>query len=262
MTLFLAVTGGLLSIRAGQLSAERTVIAAKYVAVPNYTGRNFTGIKSQAVDEAYMDNLMSEMLTAYNEIRGTGYDVWTDEQVKYTTQGMYMKEADWRAYLQEKYAEIEKQYAKDDTARMILSEIVSESELLGYNELDYADMEASVIGQLIYGNGFASEEEMVKGLELSEEEYQNMVEEYTLQSLKIDYVTEAIAEAEDLQPSEAELEAAKKEHMEGVLEMGYTEDDDYYKEELEHWENEEDDYRLFLMAEAVKDFLYENNHIS
>ena len=44
--------------------------------------------------------------------------------------------------------------------------------------------------------------------------------------------------------------------------MGYTEDDDYYREELEHWENEEDDYRLFLMAEAVKDFLYEHNHIS
>ena len=49
--------------------------------------------------------------------------------------------------------------------------------------------------------------------------------------------------------------------MAGVLEMGYTETDAYYQEELEHWKEEKEEYSLFLMSENVRDFLYENNDI-
>ncbi len=258
---FFAVTGGWLYRNVGQIAVESEAIVTKYVAVPQYTERHFTGREPQSVDEAYMDSLMSEMLTAYNEIKGTQYDSWTDEQVACTTQGLYTTEEDWRQYLQGKYTEIEKQYAKDETAQRILSEIVSETELLGYNEIDYANMEETVIGQFIYGNGFTSEEELLEGLELSQQDYRNMVYEYTLQSLKMDYVTEAIAKAEGLLPSETELEDAKKEHMDEVLKLGYTAADEYYREELKHWEEEEEAYRQTLTAEAVRNFLYENNHI-
>ena len=43
--------------------------------------------------------------------------------------------------------------------------------------------------------------------------------------------------------------------------MGYSKTDDYYQEELEHWKEEEEGYRLSLMSENVRDFLYENSDI-
>ena len=119
----------------------------------------------------------------------------------------------------------------------------------------------AVAGQLVYGNGFTSKEELLEGLELSEKEYDDMVNEYAKESLKYDYVTSAIAEAEGLEPTEDEMTQAEEEHMAGVLEMGYTETDAYYQEELEHWKEEKEEYSLFLMSENVRDFLYENNDI-
>ena len=88
-----------------------------------------------------------------------------------------------------------------------------------------------------------------------------MVDEYANESLKYAYVISAIAEAEGLEPTEDEMAQAEEEHMAGVLEMGYTEADAYYQEELEHWKEEEERYRLSLMSKNVRDFLYENNHM-
>ena len=79
-----------------------TVITTEYVSVPAYTGRTFSAVEPQKVDARYMDNLMSRMLETYNQIRGTDYQAWTDDQVSYTTQGEYSTEAEWREYLREK----------------------------------------------------------------------------------------------------------------------------------------------------------------
>lgn len=226
----LSAAGGIAACR-NLAGAERTGETertekgrAGYVILPEYTGRPFSAVKPQTVDEAYMDGLMSEMLAMYNEIRGTSYEAWTDEQVSYTTQGRYKSEADWRAYLQEKYTRVEQEKARDATAQLILLEIASEAEL-------------------------------------TESGRQSMEEEHALESRKLWYVTEAIAAAEGLEPGENEIKAAREEHMSGVLEMGYREEDSYYREELEHWEKEEESFRQTLRTEAVKEFLYENNVI-
>lgn len=258
MSLLLLVTG-MLTYQSWKRSTP--VITTNYVEVPAYTGRAVEALQAQIVDDNYMDTLMSDMLSMYNQIRGTDYTAWEDEQVSYTTQGKYASEAEWRAYLQVRYKEIEEQYAEDDMAQLLLTEIVSDSRLLEYEEEDYIAAEEAVKGQLIYGNGFLSEDALLEGMGWSAKEYQSMVKEYTLQTLKINYVMEAIATAEGLEPTEAEMEADQAEHMAGVIEMGYTEEDEYYKAELQHWEEEKASYRLSLIREKLLDFLYQNNKI-
>ena len=241
--------------------AKAPVLVTEYVSIPSYTGRVISAVQLQPVDEDYMDSLMSRMLETYNEVRGTDYESWTDDQVAYTTQGRYASEAEWRAYLKEKYKNIERDQAKEDAAQLILSEIVSETELTGYDVEDFAAAREAAASQLIYGNGFTSKEELLEGLKLSEKDYDAMADEYAKEALKYDYVISAIAEAEGLEPAEDEMKQAEEEHMAGVLEMGYTRTSDYYQEELEHWKKDEDGYRLSLMLENVREFLYENNDI-
>ena len=241
--------------------AKAPVLVTEYVSIPSYTGRVISAVQPQPVDENYMDSLMSRMLETYNEVRGTDYESWTDDQVAYTTQGRYASEAEWRAYLKEKYKNIERDQAKEDAAQLILSEIVSETELTGYDVEDFAAAREAAASQLIYGNGFTSKEELLAGLKLSEKDYDAMADEYAKEALKYDYVISAIAEAEGLEPAEDEMKQAEEEHMAGVLEMGYTRTSDYYQEELEHWKKDEDGYRLSLMLENVREFLYENNDI-
>ena len=237
-------------------------ITTDYVEIVSYTDGKYSAIQPRTVDEIYMDNLMQELLAMYNEIRGTEYESWTDEQVSYTTQGRYTTEEDWRGYLQEKYTEIEKEQAKSDTAQMILAEIAGKSKLLKYSDEDYRHNREAVEEQLIYGNGFENKEDMLEGLGLSEEEFETTADARTLEILKFTYVTEAIAEKEGLKPSEKELSAAKEEHMSGVLEMGYKPEDNYYQEELKHWEEEgEITYQDMLTAEKVRTFLYEHNEV-
>ena len=140
------------------------VLVTEYVSIPSYTGRVISAVEPQPVDEDYMDSLMSRMLETYNEVRGTDYASWTDEQVAYTTQGRYASEKEWRNYLQAKYRDVEQEQAKEDTAQLILSEVVSETELTGYNAEDFAAAREAAASQLIYGNGFASKEELLVGL--------------------------------------------------------------------------------------------------
>ena len=212
--------------------AKAPVLVTEYVSIPSYTGRVISAVQPQPVDEDYMDSLMSRMLETYNEVRGTDYESWTDDQVAYTTQGRYAAEAEWRAYLKEKYKNIERDQAKEDAAQLILSEIVSETELTGYDVEDFAAAREAAASQLIYGNGFTSKEELLEGLKLSEKDYDAMADEYAKEALKYDYVISAIAEAEGLEPAEDEMKQAEEEHMAGVLEMGYTRTSDYYQEEL------------------------------
>ena len=258
----LAVIGGSFVYRSrAEPETKSPVLVTEYVSIPSYTGRVISAVEPQPVDDDYMDSLMSRMLETYNEVRGTGYESWTDEQVAYTTQGRYASEAEWRDYLQEKYSEAEQEQAKEDTAQLILSEIVSETELTGYDAEDFAAAREAAPSQLIYGNGFTSKEELLEGLKLSEKDYDAMADEYAKEFLKYDYVISAIAETEGLEPAEDEMRQAEEEHMAGVLEMGYSKTDDYYQEELEHWKEEEEGYRLSLMSENVRDFLYENSDI-
>lgn len=242
--------------------AQKMEIVTEYVKIPAYTGETYTAVQPDIVDEAYMDSLMAELLNMYNEIMETNYSAWTADQVAYTTQGQFNTEEEWRAYLQKKYTLIENQHAKDDTAQMILSKIIAGSELINYEKNDYEEMESDVIDQLVHGNGFSNKEDFLDELEISDREFQKMVKKYTLESLKIDYVTEAIAVKEGLKPTEEDIAAAREEHMASVLEMGYTQDDDYYKEELAHWKEEgEEEYCNAKTAEAVRNFLYTHNNI-
>ena len=257
-----SVIGGSLVYRSrAEPEAKAPVLATEYVSIPSYTGRVISAVEPQPVDNTYMDSLMSRMLETYNEVRGTDYESWTDEQVAYTTQGRYASEKEWRDYLKEKYRKVEQEQAKEDTAQLILSEIVSETELTGYDAEDFAAVREAAACQLIYGNGYTSKEELLEGLKLSEKDYDAMADEYAKEALKYDYVISAIAEAEGLEPAEDEMMQAEEEHMAGVLEMGYSKTDDYYQEELEQWKEEEEGYRLSLMSENVGEFLYENNDI-
>lgn len=240
IVLLLAAAGGcVIAYRSRAEPEMETVITTEYVSVPAYTGRTFSAVEPQKVDARYMDNLMSRMLETYNQIRGTDYQSWTNDQVSYTTQYEYTTEAEWRDYLCDKYTEIERQRAKVDTGQMILKEISSDAILLQSDENDYAAAEEEVTKQLILGNGFSSKEELLQELEWSENEYQNKVEKTVLENLKFDYVTQAIAEAEGLEPSETELMEVEKE---------------YGSEEMEEW-------RKAATAEKVREFLYDNNDI-
>lgn len=257
-----AVIGGSFVYRSrAEPEAKTPVLVTEYVSVPSYTGRVISAVELQPVDDDYMDSLMSRMLETYNEVRGTDYESWTDEQVAYTTQGRYTSEAEWRDYLQTKYRDVEQEQAREDTAQLILSEIVSETKLTGYDAEDFAAAREAAASQLIYGNGYTNKEELLEGLKLSEKDYDAMADEYAKESLKYDYVISAIAEAEGLEPAEDEMKQAEEEYMAGVLEMGYSKTDDYYRKELEHWKEEEEGYRLSLMSENVREFLYENNDI-
>lgn len=238
--IILAAAGGCVFAYRSRAEPEiETAITTDYVSVPVYTGRTFSAVEPQKVGDRYMDNLMSRMLETYNQIRGTDYQAWTDDQVSYTTQGEYSTEAEWREYLREKYAEIEQQRAKADTGQMILKEISSEAVLLQFNESDYAAAEEDVAEQLILGNGFTSIEELLQELEWSEDEYQDKAEEAVLENLKLDCVTQAIAEAEGLEPSEAELMEAEEE---------------YGSEKMEGWKRAK-------TIENVRKFLVDNNDI-
>lgn len=238
--IILAAAGGCVFAYRSRAEPEiEAVITTDYVSVPAYTGRTFSAVEPQKVDDRYMDNLMSRMLEIYNQIRGTDYQSWTDDQVSYTTQGKYATEAEWRAYLCEKYTEIEQQRAKVDTGQSILKEISSEAILHQFDEDDYAAAEETVTEQIIQGNGFSSKKELLQELEWSEKEYQNKVKESVLENLKLDYVTQTIAEAESLEPSEAELMEAEEE---------------YGAEEMEGWKRAK-------TAENVREFLVDNNDI-
>lgn len=232
--LLAAVAGGCIVIYRSRAEPERSsTVTTEYVIVPSYTGQTFSALGPQDVDDIYMDDLMSRMLEVYNEIRETNYPVWTDEQVAYTTQGKYTTVSQWRDYLQKKYIEIEKQNARNDTAQMILAQIVSESALLGYDQEDYETAKQEVEQQIILGNGFSEKEELLQAQQWSEEEYQDKIQETALELLKQTYVIQAIAEAEGLEPTEAEITDEK---------------------EKEEWFRTE-------MVNRVKDFLYNNNSI-
>ena len=237
--LLVAVAGGCIVIYRSRAEPEKSrALNAEYIIVPSYTGQAFSAVEPQDVDDIYMDDLMDRMLEVYNEIRETNYPVWTDEQVAYTTQGKYTTASEWRDYLQKKYIEIEKQNARNDTAQMILSQIVSEATLLGYDQEDYEAAKKEVEQQIIFGNGFSEKEELLQTQQWSEEEYQNNIEETALELLKQTYVIRAIAEAEGLEPTEAEA-------AEAGIEDG---------KEKEEWFRTE-------MMNRVKDFLYNNNSI-
>ena len=75
-------------------------------------------------------------------------------------------------------------------------------------------------------------------LKWSENEYQDRVEETAENILKLRYVVQAIAETEDLAPSEAELTEAEKE----------------YGEEIESWKE-------MITLNRVREFLSKNNRI-
>ncbi len=237
--LLAAVAGGCIVIYRSRAEPKRpSTMTTEYVIVPSYTGQIFSAVEPQDVDDIYMDDLMSRMLEVYNEIRETNYPVWTDEQVAYTTQGKYTTASEWRDYLQKKYIEIEKQNARNDTAQMILAQIVSESTLLGYDQEDYETAKKEVEQQIIFGNGFSEKEELLHTQQWSEEEYQNNIQETAMELLKQTYVIRAIAEAEELEPTEEEA-------AEAGIEDG---------KEREEWFRTE-------MMNRVKDFLYNNNSI-
>ncbi len=140
--------------------------------------------------------------------------------------------------MQKKYIEIEKQNARNDTAQMILAQIVSESTLLGYDQEDYEKAKKQVEQQIIFGNGFSEKEEFLQAQQWSEEEYQDKIQETALELLKQMYVIQAIAEAEGLEPTEAE--AAEAEIAD--------------EKDREEWFRTE-------RVSRVKDFLYNNNSI-
>ena len=237
--LLAAVAGGCIVIYRSREEPKRlSTMNTEYVVVPSYTGQIFSAVEPQDVDDIYMDDLMSRMLEVYNEIRETNYPVWTDEQVAYTTKGKYTTASEWRDYLQKKYIEIEKQNARNDTAQMILAQIVSESTLLGYDQEDYEKAKKQVEQQIIFGNGFSEKEEFLQAQQWSEEEYQDKIQETALELLKQMYVIQAIAEAEGLEPTEAE--AAEAEIAD--------------EKDREEWFRTE-------RVSRVKDFLYNNNSI-
>ena len=89
------------------------------------------------------------------------------------------------------------------------------------------------------GKGITSREEFLQELEWSENEYRDKVEEAVMENLKFDYVTQAIAEAEGLEPSEAELMKAEEK---------------YGAEEMEGWKRAK-------TAKNVGEFLVDNNDI-
>ena len=137
-----------------------------------------------------------------------------------------------------KYTEIERQNSRRDTGQMLLAEIASESRLLGYEPDDYREAEEYAEKQLIFGNGFSDKEDLLRELNWSENEYQDRVDETAENILKLRYVVQAVAETEDLAPSEAELAEAEKE----------------YGEEIESWKE-------MITLNRVREFLYENNRI-
>ena len=92
--------------------------------------------------------------------------------------------------------------------------------------------------QIIFGNGFSEKEEFLQAQQWSEEEYQDKIQETALELLKQMYVIQAIAEAEGLEPTEAE--AAEAEIAD--------------EKDREEWFRTE-------RVSRVKDFLYNNNSI-
>ena len=237
IVIVLAIAGGCMIVYKSR-AEPKSVAVSEYVETASYTGRDCQAVKPRQVDEQYIDSLMSRMLEVYNEIRETDYQNWTDEEVAYTTQGKYTTAASWKEYLQEKYTEIERQNSRRDTGQMLLAEIASDSRLLGYDPDDYREAEEYAEKQLIFGNGFSDKEDLLQELKWSENEYQDRVEETAENILKLRYVVQAIAETEDLTPSEAELAEAEKE----------------YGEEIESWKE-------MITLDRVRKFLYENNRI-
>ncbi|MCI8597923.1 MAG: hypothetical protein HFJ10_05715 [Lachnospiraceae bacterium] len=245
-----------------QTLSSKAVLTTEHVAVPDYTGRKVQAVAAQEVDGTYMNDLKQRSLELFNSIKGTAYREWTDELVKETTNGRFQTEQAWTAYMQEGYQKVEKDRASRETAQKVLEEILLDTRLIQYGKEDYTEAEKGIMEQTIYGSGYLSEKDYLDDCGITNQELKENLKEDVLKSLKCQYVIEAIAEKEKLVPAEAEMEKYRQEHMQGLTEMGYGEDDIYYQEELQHYMEEEPQYRRNVMTEHVLDFLYENSAIN
>lgn len=236
-------------------------IEGKYVNVAQYKDVEVQEVTPTKVDEEYLDSKLNNVVSIYNSYMGTEYSDLSDETVQAVTGGVYQTRDEWANALKDEYQDGEDESAVWDMGNAVLQQVIANSEIKGYNEIDYDEEYQSCIEGFLGSSGVETVEEYCEENDMTEEEFYTMVDETAVYNLGYDYIVEAIAEEEGLMPTNEEMEELKNEHMEQILLMGYTEDDEYYQEELEHWESEEDSYRMNLIYEKLIPFLYENANV-
>lgn len=242
-------------------SASTFAIETHYVNVAPYKNIEVQEVTPTKVDEEYLDSKLNNVVSIYNSYMGTEYSDLSDETVQAVTGGVYQTRDEWANALKDEYQDGEDESAVWDMGNAVLQQVIANSEVKGYNEIDYDEEYQSCIEGFLGSSGVETVEEYCEENDMTEEEFYTMVDETAVYNLGYDYIVEAIAEEEGLMPTNEEMEELKNEHMEQILLMGYTEDDEYYQEELAHRESEEDSYRMTMIYEKLIPFLYENANV-
>ena len=242
-------------------SASTFAIETQYVNVAPYKNIEVQEVTPTKVDEEYLDSKLNNVVSIYNSYMGTEYSDLSDETVQAVTGGVYQTRDEWANALKDEYQDGEDESAVWDMGNAVLQQVIANSEVKGYNEIDYDEEYQSCIEGFLGSSGVETVEEYCEENDMTKEEFYTMVDETAVYNLGYDYIVEAIAEEEGLMPTNEEMEELKNEHMEQILLMGYTEDDEYYQEELAHRESEEDSYRMTMIYEKLIPFLYENANV-
>lgn len=232
------------------------VIENDYVKVAEYKGRTVTTVETVDVDDEYLADKFSNVVDFYNSYQGTEYSGTDDDTVYAVTGGTYSTYAEWCDAVRDGYADGEAESSEMDMKQLIWNDVFTESELTAYNQEDYEKRYAEIKDALLTSGGYEDVNAYCEGENVTEDEYKEILDTTTLYYLKYYYVLDAIAEAEDLTPTDADMDEIFAEYMEVMddSEVG----SEAYESRLNELKEDYDSYYYEEVLNRVLDCLYEN----
>ena len=147
----------------------------------------------------------------------------TDELVSTITNGDYTNVEEYKKYIKNVVEEENKHYSEESAKQQLFQQVVQASEVLSYSEEELNNYKE-------YAKSYYSDYADYLGVDIetfykenmgyqTEEEYNNFIEEEAKSNLKTEYIILAIADAENIEVTDADVDA----EIQNYIDNGYFE---------------------------------------
>lgn len=234
-------------------------IENEQVKVAEYKGLSVKKVDAVTVDADYLAEKFSGVVDYYNSFMNTNYSGTDDETVVAVTGGNFATYDDWCANVKAGYVRGEQENAVADMSQILWDKVFQNSELVNYSNEDYDSQKQSVEESLLAYDNVETVADYCKAEEITEEEYQKILDETTLYFLKYYAILEAIGSKEGISPTKEEIQSEYiDEHMKQLSEPEGSEE---WNAEYEATMEMYDDYYYSELSKRVFNLLYENAQI-
>ena len=249
---------GMLSIQGCQ-KKDTYAIENDHVKVAEYRGISVKKMEPVTVDADYLAEKFAGVVEYYNSFMNTSYSGTDDDTVAAVTGGSFSTYDDWCENVRAGYTRGEQENATTDMAQAVWNVVFQNSELGSYTKEEYEDRKQSVEESMLAYDDVKTVEDYCKVEDITEEQYQKILDETTLYFLKYYAILDAIGEQEGICPTKEEIQTNYiDEHMKQLdSEAGSEEWNAEYEAAMELY----DDYYYSELINRVFNFLYENADI-